>query len=113
MDSERRARFVAWFEGPPLRGDRDRLMKLTGYTKGRVSQFFDEKQPFGQVAARNLAIKVGLPPDAFERKTAGPAEISGLSAEAIEIARVYDSLPPEERRKMLAVFDAFALAGPH
>lgn len=65
MDAERRRRFAAYFSGPPLRGDRQKLMKVTGLSKGRVSQLFDEAQPFGERAAVALAEKLGLPSDAF------------------------------------------------
>lgn len=68
MDAERRKRFVAYFEGPPLHGDRAKLMQKTGYTKGRVNHFLDTDQPFGQKAAANLATRLGLHADAFERQ---------------------------------------------
>lgn len=65
-DSARRSRFVAWFNERPCRGDREKLISLTGYSKGRISQLFDEAQPFGERAAANLAEKVGLPAEYFE-----------------------------------------------
>lgn len=67
MDAERRGRFVAYFEGPPLRGDRSQLMRRTGISKGRVTQLLDPDEPFGQKAASSLAVKLGLSADAFER----------------------------------------------
>lgn len=109
MDAERRARFVEWFNGPPLRGDRARLIKITGYTKGRVAQFFDQDQPFGQLAAKNLAIKLGLDAQAFER--AGTAA-TGLSHKAMEVARLYDQLPADEKDRFFRVLDALQDAGP-
>src|SRR6185503_2037545 len=74
MGNVRRARFVAWFQGPPCHGDRGALVRLMTrvaphekpLTKGRLSQLFDEDEPFGETAARNLAIRLGLPEDFFE-----------------------------------------------
>ena len=78
-DDQRRARFVDWF----LRTYREdsaiaraRFMADSArsgepaYTKGRVSQLFDERQPFGERAASSLAQRLGLPADYFERDAA-------------------------------------------
>lgn len=65
-DATRRRRFIAWFQEKPCKGDREKLIALTGYTKGRISQLFDENQPFGERAASNLAEKLNLRPDYFE-----------------------------------------------
>lgn len=65
-DAERRRRFVAWFNAAPMNGDRAKLMRSTGLTKGRVSQLFDEAQPFGERAATALARRIGRPDDFFE-----------------------------------------------
>jgi len=72
MENARRRRFVEFFNGPPLKGSREALMKKTGLSKGRVSQLFDENQPFGERAARNLAEALRLPGDFFERTLGGP-----------------------------------------
>ena len=40
MENPRRRRFVDYFNGPPLRGSRERLMTITQLSKGRVSQLF-------------------------------------------------------------------------
>lgn len=69
MDKERRSRFKSYFSGPPLRGDRAKLMDKTGLSKGRVTQLLDDDEPFGERAAANLAVKLGLPLDAFERES--------------------------------------------
>jgi hypothetical protein len=66
MDADRRRRFKDYFE-QQLKGDRARLLSKTGFTAGRVSQLFDEAQPFGERAARSLADRLGLPPDYFDR----------------------------------------------
>jgi len=67
MDDLRRRRLLAYFNGPPCRGDRAVFMRKSGLSKGRVSQLFDKNERFGEVAARNLAKKLGLPLDFFER----------------------------------------------
>lgn len=66
MHNPRRERFIAYVDAH-LKGSREALMAKTGLTKGRVSQLFDENQPFGDVAARNLAERLGLPLDYFDR----------------------------------------------
>lgn len=76
MDTKRRrARFIAWFRaryaGLPEAEARKRFMndaKRHGdekLTKGRVSQLFNETQSFGELAAKTLAIRLGLPEDYF------------------------------------------------
>lgn len=64
-DSDRRKVFQAWFEGPPMRGNRESFIKQTRYTKGRVSQFFNESEPFGERAARELAKRLDLDEEFF------------------------------------------------
>lgn len=41
-------------------------MNKTGLTKGRVSQLFDDAQPFGEIAGRRLASGLGLDDAFFE-----------------------------------------------
>lgn len=90
MTNPRRERFIAYFNGPPLNGSRAALMKKTGLTKGRLSQLFKENQPFGELAAKNLAEKLGLSSDHFEHDWG-------------------DSVPPpavnELQRRMLVAFE--------
>ena len=66
LDNERRKRFLAYYK---LRyrddDDRARFIRDAQITKGRASQYFDESYPFGEKAARNLAVKLDLPEDAF------------------------------------------------
>jgi hypothetical protein len=78
MDNERRQRFIDFFSGPPYRGDRGKLIAKTGYTKGRIAQYFDENQPFGERAARELAIRLDLPKTYFELER--PVHAGGLTS---------------------------------
>lgn len=68
MKNPRRLAFLAWFQSE-YKGDdaRARFMADTGLTKGRVSQLFDENQPFGERAAIALAIRLRLDEDTFLR----------------------------------------------
>ena len=69
-DAARRALFEAWFSGSPCNGDREALIRKSGYTKGRVSQLFDPNQQFGERAARSLAHRLGLPAEFFNSQGA-------------------------------------------
>lgn len=70
-DSERRNRFIRYFNGPPLHGDRQRLIARSRLTEGRISQLFDPKEAFGERAAGNLAERLGLERTAFLRDAVG------------------------------------------
>lgn len=71
-DAERRALFVKWFNGPPMNGDREALIRKSGLTKGRISQLFDPEQSFGERAARSLATSIGLSPEFFNTPSDSP-----------------------------------------
>jgi hypothetical protein len=101
-DARRRSSFIAYFE-KELKGDRARLMKKTGLTKGRVAQFFDEKQPFGERAARNLATSLHLDPDYFLRDPVQPASTARPQAESF----AQDSVLSEEERLLIDAFRMF------
>jgi hypothetical protein len=107
MENRRRDRFIAYFNGPPLRGDRELLIRRSGYTKGRVSQFFDKDQPFGERAARALAERLGLAADYFERDTASTPQVAyrdlnGFEAQLVELFR---KLTPEQQHEHLIEFN--------
>lgn len=81
-------------------------MQRTGLTHGRVSQLFDERQPFGEAAARNLAERLGLAPDYFERDQPGVVEVqapaerpSGCSYR--NASRALRVLPDEEQERLM------------
>lgn len=66
MKERRRAWLIHLFE-TRFKGDRAAFMKETGYTKGRLTQFFDEDETFGERASRELARRItGLNEDYFE-----------------------------------------------
>lgn len=81
-DDERRRNFAAWFAGAPYRGDRARLMSRTGLTKGRITQLLNDAgtEPFGERAATNLARKLGLADDFFERPPPGGGSVNEPAA---------------------------------
>lgn len=89
--NERRRRFLAFFE-QRYRGDRQKLITDSGLTKGRVAQMFDKGQPFGEAAARGLALRLHLDEDFFERD-------DGLSAETLEWAQRYERMDEGERQR--------------
>lgn len=101
MDSARRRRFIAAFNAKPWNGDRQKFMKETGYSKGRVAQFMDERQPFGERAAREVAVRMGLNERAFETDD---AVTQSLSAEALGLAMLYDSMTPAERARLKRLY---------
>lgn len=109
MENRRRDRFIAYFNGPPLRGDRELLIRKSGYTKGRISQFFDKDQPFGERAARTLAERLGLDADFFERDTGSTPrpqmayrDLNGFEAQLVELFR---KLTPEQQHEQLIEFN--------
>lgn len=66
MKEARRARLIELFN-TKYGGDRARFMRAVGLTKGRITQLFDEEEPFGEIAARRLAERLSLPGNYFER----------------------------------------------
>lgn len=66
-----------------FKGDRGAFLKRSGLTKGRLSQLLDPKEPFGDVAARNLAERLELPPGYFDQ----------MDAQTLQWAVAFDSLP--------------------
>jgi hypothetical protein len=107
-DATRRAAFKAWFVGS-LRGDRAAFLARTGYTKGRLNQFLDPRQPFGEKAAREVARRVGLAPDHFERlETVARAVRVGakparpLDPEESELLRLWEPLLVDQKAVLMA-----------
>lgn len=66
-------------------------------SKGRIAQFFDKNQPFGESAARSLALRLGLREDLFLHDD--PAVTPGTpSLVAMDLARAFDAGVPEDLR---------------
>lgn len=101
MDADRRRRFIAAFN-TKFKGDRAKFIDKTKYTKGRVTQLFDEKEAFGQRAAAEVARRMGLPADAFEHDGVP----GGVSPRALDLARVYDRLNESEQARFWRLLDA-------
>lgn len=90
----RRLRFAAYFR-ERFGDDRAKFMRATGLTKGRVTQLFDDNEPFGELAASRLAHKLGLPPDYFERDHAsGDADSMARSDRERRWLQAFRDLPP-------------------
>lgn len=72
-----------------FKGDRGAFLKKSGLTKGRLSQLLDPEEPFGDVAARNLAERLSLPPGYFDQ----------MDAQTLQWAVAFDALPPAIKEK--------------
>jgi hypothetical protein len=88
MNENPRRRRLNDYVAAKFRGDRPRFTKYLVdnklVTKGRVSQYFDDDQAFGELAASRLAEKLGLSGDYFEHdhlNRAGDASGGGSSTE--------------------------------
>lgn len=68
-------------------------MRITGLTKGRISQLLDDNEPFGEAAARRLEQSLRLPDRFFDAE--GQA---GYSPLALAFAAWFDKASPEEQR---------------
>lgn len=116
---EIRRKHLAALLASRFKGDRAQLCAAAGITKGRLSQLLDENEPFGDVAANNLAESLQLPVGYFDRPLMGllgpipgtdgyeekrqpmgllapPMEtvpVLGLSQEAYNLGRLYDQIP--------------------
>lgn len=119
LDAARRRRFVLWFERTyGTKPDaRTRFMADSGkrgdaaLTPGRVTQLFDEKEAFGERAAKNLATRFGLPETYFLADEEGPP----LSQGALDVARSLDhlkSVDPQRWRMMLAFCSLASIPDP-
>lgn len=108
-DATRRATFLAYFNDA-LKGDRELLTKRTRLSKGRITQIFDEREPFGERAAINLAKRLRLEADHFLRgvlpdSADGPAKVEAapaLTDEQQRLIRAYDALLPDQQRIVIA-----------
>lgn len=112
MDAERRRRFRAWFFAKykaDTAESRKRFMADSGLSKGRITQLFDEKERFGELAAKRTALAVGLPEDAFlsdpvqDKPSDQPEnERIGLGWFVGEITRMFLDMSQERRDVLIA-----------
>lgn len=72
-----------------FKGDRGAFLNKSGLSKGRLSQLLDPAEPFGDVAARNLAQRLELPEGYFDQ----------MDAETLRWAVAFDALPPHLKAK--------------
>lgn len=93
MHSLRRHKLRALLEHQ-LKGDRGAFLKKSGLTKGRLTQLLDPSEPFGDVAARNLEVRLSLDPGYFD----------AMDARTVAFALAFESLPPaiKDRWEQLA-----------
>lgn len=82
-DATRRQEFLAFFE-KSYGGDRQKFAAATGVSKGRVTQYFDPDEPFGERAAVGLAKRLGVAPDSIFRSLAA-APVSARSGKFIGV----------------------------
>ena len=74
-----------------FKGDREAFLQKTKLTKGRLSQLLDPREPFGDVAARNLAARLHLPPGYFE----------SMDPLTLQWAVTFDALPPNVKERWM------------
>ena len=68
-----------------FKGDRGALLKESGLTKGRLSQLLSPDEPFGDVAARNLELRLQLDPGYFDT----------MDARTVAFALAFERLPEQ------------------
>jgi hypothetical protein len=66
-----------------FKGDRGEFLKVTGLSKGRLTQLLDPAEPFGDTAARNLETRLELPAGFFDT----------MDARTVQFALAFESLP--------------------
>ena len=108
-DIARRRRFVDYFLGKAINGDRAELIRKSGLTKGRIAQFFDSRQAFGERAARSLAQRLRLPSDYFEQDLEDALSSDITCDDAKAVARWYQAATGVQR----AAIDALIAAIDH
>lgn len=66
-----------------FKGDRGEFLKVSGLSKGRLTQLLDPAEPFGDIAARNLETRLDLDPGFFDT----------MDARTVQFALQFESLP--------------------
>jgi len=85
-----------------FKGDRGLFLKKSGLSKGRFSQLLDPNEPFGDVAARNLADRLELPNGYFDQ----------MDRATLEWAVAFDALPPAIKDKWTELVLMLGTKGP-
>jgi hypothetical protein len=85
-----------------FKGDRGLFLKKSGLSKGRLSQLLDPNEPFGDVAARNLADRLELPNGYFDQ----------MDRATLEWAVAFDALPPAIKDKWTELVLMLGSKGP-
>ena len=121
MDDARRRRFRTWFQARYglEEGARERFMQDSAaggaykpLSKGRVSQLFDESEPFGERAARALADRFGLDREFFLKDDQpGIAELSPLEQHVLALLRVIARQNPARLAELHSQLAEEAAAG--
>lgn len=101
MKEIRRLRLKNLLESPRFAGNKTKLWKEAGISSGRLTQLLDESEPFGDLAATNLAVALNLPPDYFnapaqEMKEPAGKTSAGLTKAATELALLFDLIPESD-----------------
>lgn len=65
--------------------DRGAFLRASGLSKGRLAQLLDPKEPFGEVAARNLEERLQLPAGYFD----------AMDARTVRFALAFEALPDD------------------
>jgi hypothetical protein len=117
MKEIRRLRLKKLLESPRFAGNKTKLWREAGISSGRLTQLLDEAEPFGDLAATNLATALGLPGDYFnapEEATESPPEHSktaaGLTTAATELALLYDLIPEADRVRRASAYSGASRA---
>ena len=77
IQKHRREKLTKLLNGPLFKGDRVRFCEDASISKSRLSQLLDTDEPFGDVAASNLATSLGLDAgyfNAFESVAEEPSD---------------------------------------
>jgi hypothetical protein len=105
MRDERRRDLLWRYLREACGGDRAALIERSGLTKGRISQMLAEG--FGERAGRDLAQRLGLPAEFFDRAHAAPSAPAGTVRDAGEasVLRRWRGLTADQRGEVLDHMD--------
>lgn len=93
MDERRKGRLRALLNGKPYKGNRAVFLERAKRTESWLSQALDPRYAFGERAARNLAMELGMRPDYFESDVTPT-----LSPWGAELGALLDAFPEDERK---------------